>query len=78
MSRDLQVDGMRKCCHGEALHVVGVCMRSCCVRMACRLEHGYTHGSQVRDPYLYPWDTHYPNTNTGLNMGTDLQMRVAV
>lgn len=34
MSRDLQVDGMRKHCHGEALHVVGVCVRSCCMQMA--------------------------------------------
>ena len=43
-----------------------------------RLEHGYTRGSQVRDPYPYPWDTHYPNTNAGLDTGTDPQMRVAV
>ena len=43
-----------------------------------RLEHGYTRGSQVCDPYPYPWDTHYPNTNAGLDTGTDPQMRVAV
>ena len=50
-----------------------------CVQLhGARLEHGYTRGSQVRDPYPYPWDTHYPNTSVGLHTGTDPQTRVAV
>ena len=47
-------------------------------KVVARLEHRYTRRSQVRDPYPYPWDTHYPNTSVGLHMGTDPQMRVAV